>query len=324
MRRAFDVLRILADGRAYSGRELADRLGVTRAAVWNQIQRLRKEGVEIAGAAGHGYQLVGGYEFLDGELLLNELRARERANIARIDVHDVTTSTNQLLLEASAKGDIHQHLVFADYQSAGRGRRGDRWLSAPGSGLCFSLGWRFDTPPATFSALSLVVGVALIAALEKHGIDDVRLKWPNDLVRGPAKLAGILIEMRSEAGGPCVTVIGIGLNIFMSEFARSLIDRPVEDLSQVSGQRLSRQAVAQNVVAALARELENFSQSGFGAYRDRWLALDALANKEVAINLGPRIVRGVARGVDEHGAILIEREGRRERFMAGHIVEFGT
>ena len=123
MRRTFDVLRILADGREYSGRELADRLGVTRAAVWNQIQRLRKEGVEIAGAAGHGYQLVGGYEFLDGELLLNELRAREGANIARIDVHDVTTSTNQLLLEASAEGDIHQHLVFADYQSAGRGRR---------------------------------------------------------------------------------------------------------------------------------------------------------------------------------------------------------
>ena len=322
MRRAFELLRLLADGEEHAGAAIAEQLGVTRAAVWNQVERLRDEGVDIAASSANGYQLVGGFEFLDSQLISGGLRAERDFAGLTVETLDVTTSTNQLLLDASNKEDIHQRIVFADYQTAGRGRRGDRWMSPPGSGLCFSVGWRFDTPPATFSALSLVVGVAMVEALRGLAIDGLALKWPNDVVRNGKKLAGILIEMRSEAGGPSVVVIGIGLNIRMSAAAKSMIDRPADDLDSAAGQRLSRNVVAGRLVNELLRTLLDFADSGFDPYRERWLGLDALADRTVTIEIGTRSVTGVARGVDEHGAFLIEHDGTCEKFLAGHLRDF--
>jgi len=270
MRRAFDLLKLLADGTEHAGEDLAAELGVTRAAVWNHVSRLRAEG---------GYN--------------------------RIETIEVTDSTNERLLQEQAAGDVHGRVLFAEYQNAGRGRRGDRWMSPPGSGLCFSLAWRFDAPPTTFSALSLVVGVALVESLQPLGVRDALLKWPNDIVRGAGKMAGILIEMRSELSGPSTTVIGVGLNVSLSTHARELIDRPSDDFLSAGGSPLSRNVLAASLLAGLATALDTFAREGFAPFRDRWHALDALAARKVTLELGPRTVVGVARGVDEHGALII-------------------
>jgi len=213
-------------------------------------------------------------------------------------------------------------VLFAEHQTAGRGRRGDRWMSPPGSGLCFSLAWRFDTPPPSFSALSLVIGVAIVTALQSLGIDDARLKWPNDIVRGQKKLAGILIEMRSEASGPCLAVIGIGLNINLSAHARTLIDRPSDDFRSATGHDISRNLLAASLLRGLASALAEFAQAGFAPFRPVWLRYDALADRQVCLELGERSVNGTARGVDADGALIIEHDGERERFVSGHLSSY--
>ncbi|MEX2479950.1 MAG: biotin--[acetyl-CoA-carboxylase] ligase [Gammaproteobacteria bacterium] len=319
MRRAFDLLALLADGTEHSGAELAAALGISRAAVWNHVKRLREEGLDIHATPGQGYRLCGGFDALDAAAIGAQLQTCACTAWLQIDVLTVTDSTNERLLRAQSEGDIHGHVLLAEYQSAGRGRRGDRWISPPGSGLCFSAAWRFDVPPPTFSALSLVVGLALVHVLQAEGITEARLKWPNDIVRGGAKLAGILIEMRAEAGGPCCVVIGIGLNIALSPAARARIDRPSDDVSAATGAAPSRNSLAARLLAGLAAALERFAQHGFTPFRQQWLTQDALAGRQVTLDLGHRQVSGRARGVDEYGALLIEHSGRCERFLSGHL-----
>ncbi|MCB1747680.1 MAG: biotin--[acetyl-CoA-carboxylase] ligase [Gammaproteobacteria bacterium] len=319
MRRAFELLALLGDGAEHSGAELSQALGVTRAAVWNQVQRLREAGIEIRGVAGQGYALAQGFEALDRAALRERLDGAACVAWPAIEVARVTDSTNERLLRALDSGDIHGHALFAEFQTAGRGRRGDRWISPPGSGLCFSCGWRFDAPPSTFSALSLVVGLAVVRCLREAGADDARLKWPNDVVRNGRKLAGILIEMRSEAGGPCHTVIGIGVNIALSPQARAAIDQPSDDVTAACGHAVSRNALAASLLGRLGAMLAEFATQGFAPFRDDWLAHDALVGRTVLLDLGPRTVSGRARGVDAHGALLIEHGGRCEPFVSGHL-----
>jgi BirA family biotin operon repressor/biotin-[acetyl-CoA-carboxylase] ligase len=318
MRRAFALLDLLSDGAEHGGTELAEALGVTRAAVWHQVAQLREQGMVIAASRGHGYQLPGGFEALSAESIRAQLSGPARDALL-IETVTLTDSTNERLLAALNSGDIHGQVLLAEHQTAGRGRRGDRWLSPPGSGLCLSLGWRFDQPPATFSALSLVVGMAITESLRELGVSAAMLKWPNDILYDGGKLAGILIEMRSEAGGPCRTVIGIGINVQMSAQARALIDQPVEDFTHASGQAVSRNRLAAVLLSALARTLPQFGRDGFAVFRQDWLRYDALVGQAVKLELPNRTVLGTARGVDDHGALIIEHDGGRETFVSGHL-----
>jgi len=318
MRRAFALLDLLSDGAEHAGAELAAALGVTRAAVWHQVSQLREQGMAVLASRGHGYRLPGGFEALSAEAIRAQLRG-PACDVLTIETVTITDSTNERLLAALNAGDIHGQVLLAEHQTAGRGRRGDRWISPPGSGLCLSLGWRFDQPPATFSALSLVVGMAITESLRELGVSSAMLKWPNDILCEGGKLAGILIEMRAEAGGPCRTVIGIGINVQMSEQARALIDQPVEDFTHVTGHGISRNRLAAMLLSALARTLPQFGRDGFAVFREDWKRYDALVDSAVKLELPNRTVVGIARGVDSHGALLIEHDGRRETFVSGHI-----
>ena len=321
MKRAISLLALLADGREHSGASLANLLGVGRAAVWNQVNRLRSEGVAIEATPGQGYVLRGGFEPIDTNFIDNELATLIGPRCFNTRVLDVTDSTNQQLLNLHHEKDIHSEVLFAEYQTAGRGRRGDKWISPPGSGLCFSLGWLFEDPPATFSALSLVVGISLLKTLKKIGLEKTYLKWPNDLITDKGKLAGILIELRSQAGGPATTVIGIGLNMHVPVEARSLVDQPVDDVHRAVGKDIRRNDLATALLADLHRNLSAFASEGFPPFRDVWMSHDSLAGKRAELNTGNKIVRGVGRGVDDYGAILLEENGNVRRYLSGHIRE---
>lgn len=320
MRRAIELLQLLADGLPHPGAELAAAMGISRAAVWNHIERLRHEGVAIAGAAAQGYHLPGGYDGLDAEQIRARLRQHDTSLFPGVDVVPVIDSTNQHLMQKALDTDVHGQALFAEYQSAGRGRRGDRWLSPPGSGLCFSIGWRFDSPPAAFSALGLVVGLALIRCLHQYGITEAGLKWPNDVVVGERKMAGILIEMRAEISGPSTTVIGIGLNVALSEAGKAMIDRPVDDFNSLNPQaEVNRSALAAQLLIELGTILRQFAEHGFQPFRHDWLSHDALRDRPVVLIIGQRRVEGIARGVDDYGALRIEHNGQHESFVSGHI-----
>lgn len=323
MDKSYDLLAALADGRAHSGASLAARLHVSRAAVWNRVKRLQALGVDIYAVRGKGYQLARGFEFLNEHAIRHALAPEISAEIGTITVSQVTDSTNQRLLELVPTAGVHGHAWLAEYQTAGRGRRGDRWLAPPGSAVCLSLGWRFESPPKDLSALSLVVGIASAEALIGLGARELGLKWPNDLVVRGRKLAGILIEMRSELGGPCSVVIGIGVNVALGEDVRAKIDQPSTSLADCCARLPARNLVAAALIAALVARLRVFAEEGFAPQAAAWRALDALAGREVELTLPDRLVRGVARGVDAHGMLQIEHNGRLDTFLSGHLRRTG-
>jgi len=320
MQKAFALLEQLQDGRAHSGEDIAAHLGVTRAAVWNHVKRLQAEGVEIHAVSGKGYRIPGGYEFLNRPAIELAFGEQSRRVIRKLQIDRVTDSTNQRLLDLINEADIHGVAWLAEYQTRGRGRRGGTWLAPPGSGLCLSLGWRFDAPPSTMSALSLVVGIALVRALARLGARDVTLKWPNDIYHAERKLAGILIEMRSEFGGPCTVAIGIGMNIVLSSDAHARINELATDAQAACGFVPSRNKTAAIIIDELVSVLQDFEHSGFEPYRTEWQRHDLLADRRIRLEMPERTVSGIARGVGADGTLLIEHDGRLEPFLAGHIV----
>ena len=237
---AVRLVRLLADGALHSGARLADDLGVTRAAVWKLVADLRERGIAVTSHERRGYQLVQPVELLELQSLRQASAAAGVVLPAATEVFFELGSTNDYLHAAAACPLGEPRLVFAELQTAGRGRRGRHWLAPFGSGLTFSIGWTFAETPVDLSALSLALGVCVVRALRAGGAPSVQLKWPNDIVHEHAKLGGLLLQTRSEAGGPAYVVAGIGLNLRMTASARESIKgplaTPVTDLASACGQ----------------------------------------------------------------------------------------
>lgn len=320
MNRRFEVVRLLADGAAHSGEALARDLDVSRAAVWKQVQQLGEWGISVRAKPRHGYRLDAPIELLDAGAIRGLLGPSAAARLQSLDVLPETTSTNTVLLERPPVPAGRYDACLAEFQSAGRGRRGRRWLAPFGSGVCLSVAWTFADAPAELPALSLAVGVAALRTLGDCGIAGARLKWPNDLVFEGGKLGGILIELRAEAGGPAQVVVGLGLNLRLPAAVRDEVRAEgvtVADLAGLPGGPPSRNRLAAALLTRLVLVLEEFEQQGFAPFLDEWRAADALRAKPARVQNGRTIVEGVARGIDTDGALLLEVEGRLARFVSG-------
>jgi BirA family transcriptional regulator, biotin operon repressor / biotin---[acetyl-CoA-carboxylase] ligase len=322
---AVRLVRLLADGGLHSGARLATELGLTRAAVWKLVAELREHGIAIQSHERRGYQLAQPIELLDLQDLRQAAAATGRALPADTALFFELGSTNEYLQAAAAPPPGAPRLVFAELQTAGRGRRGREWLAPFGSGLTFSISWTFAEMPADLSALSLALGVCVVRALREAGATEVQLKWPNDIVHSHAKLGGLLLQMRSEAGGPACVVAGLGLNLCMPASARAAIDTgcatPVTDLAAACGGRPPmRVATAARVATAMLAGLETFSRSGFAAFAADWAAFDALRDAAVTVLRHDGRFDGIARGTDREGALCVEsRPGVIERVHAGDV-----
>ncbi len=312
------VIRQLADGRFHSGEELGALLGISRAGVWKRLQRLERLGLAIESVRGKGYRIPGGLSLLDE----GAVRAAGGASLQALDIHllEVTQSTNADALTLSAGGLPRPLAILAEYQSAGRGRRGRDWQSPYGSNLYVSLACQFSGGAAVLEGLSLAVGVAVAETLAATGLGErVQLKWPNDLWVGGRKVGGILVELAGEMDGRCVPVIGVGINCAMPQAAAQQIDQPWTDLARELGASVDRNQLAGSLLAALLDMLAVFRAQGFAGLRERWQALDGCQGKAVNLLLGERRIRGVARGVNEQGALLLEVDGNIERFHGGEM-----
>ncbi|MDL2354917.1 MAG: biotin--[acetyl-CoA-carboxylase] ligase [Pseudomonadota bacterium] len=237
---------------------------------------------------------------------------------AAVDVEVVaeTGSTNADLL-ARASQLRRPTLLIAEHQSAGRGRAGRSWLSAPGDTLTFSLAWQFAGAPQRLLGLPLAVGVALAEALAALDVP-VRLKWPNDLLKDGAKLAGILIETGGAADGDTWAVIGVGLNLLMPDQLETRIGRAAASAPWLA--RMDRDALMAALLDALAAALAQFGQAGFAPFRPRWDALHAWHDRPVAIvDHGAVLQHGVARGVDDSGRLLLDTAAGRVAVLAGDV-----
>jgi BirA family transcriptional regulator, biotin operon repressor / biotin---[acetyl-CoA-carboxylase] ligase len=310
------LVRTLADGHWHSGERLARDAGITRAALAKRIARLGEWGLEVETQPGRGARLVQGIELLDADLIRGALppELRERLQVRTLPSTD---STNAQLMAADAAHD--PQALLAEHQTAGRGRQGRRWHSPFGTNLYLSLAWTFPDWSVARTALPPAAGVATAAALRELRLPDLALKWPNDLWSGNAKLGGILIEQRGEAGGTCRVVIGLGLNVAMRSATTAHIAQPWTTLEERLGRAPSRNALAARVLGAWLPMLDRFAAEGFAPFERDFRELDLLRGRGVTVQLPEGECHGIARGVDESGALLVDADGQRRRVLAGDV-----
>lgn len=312
------VLRLLASGVVLTGPELARQLGVSRAAVWKQIDILRRRGLDIVSDA-RGYRLARPLDLLDVDRVRRGVSAALRRRLGRIENRwRLDSTSSEVARRAPGLPDLS--FVFADWQDAGRGRRGRQWLSPPARNLQFSCLKRFAGGYAALSGLSLAVGVAAAGALEDCGAGGVALKWPNDLVHDDAKLGGILVELGGEFMGPCHAVIGIGINLDLPAAVRRSLDRPCTDLADLcAGAPPSRNELAAALVGRLVEALDAFDAAGFSACAAAWAARDALAGRRIRIDDPRGGFEGIAEGVDARGALRVHTAAGMRTVDSGEI-----
>ncbi len=322
---AEQLLAALADGKAHSGEDLARAFGVTRAAVWKHIPKLADWGLAVDAVPGVGYQLRRGIDLFDAGALRSALAPEVAARVAALDIFTEIESTNRYLLAAPPPSPGMLGACIAEYQTAGRGRRGRRWSTPLGAGLCLSVAWQFAAAPAELSALTLAVGVVVRRVLARVAGVEIALKWPNDLVWDERKLGGILLELTAEGQGGCHVVAGIGINVALpAELLPLLSDWPrgAVDLATACAPRGAppRAAIAIGLIEELTELFASYAETGFHAYRDDWRAADYLRGRAVKLDEAAGHITGTALGIEADGALLIETApGARRRIIAGDV-----
>lgn len=315
---SFRVLRRLADGDFHSGAALADALDISRGSVWNAVRAIEAAGLDIYKVRGRGYRLARAISLLERDAVRK--RIGPRAEDLELEIIERTPSTNTLLAARAAAGARNGTTIVAESQTHGRGRFGRAWLAGLGGGITFSLLWRFPQGASALAGLSLAAGVALMRALRRLGVEDARLKWPNDVTWRGGKLAGILIEMQGDALGPSCAAIGIGINVRMSQRLQDAIDQPAVDLESACGRAMDRNEVLGVVLDELAQALAAFSVGGFAPLRGEWEQYHAHQNQMIDVTLPDgRVERGIARGVGEDGTLVVETEHGARRLHTGEV-----
>jgi BirA family biotin operon repressor/biotin-[acetyl-CoA-carboxylase] ligase len=249
---------------------------------------------------------------------VQSLRLGAAAGVA-IEIVAETGSTNADLMAriAAPEGLTSPVLLSAAHQTAGRGRAGRSWLSAPGSTLMFSLAWKLRGPLNRLAGLPLAVGVALAETLSTLEVP-VTLKWPNDLMKDGSKLAGILVETREAPGGGIWAVTGVGLNLLMPEQLESEIGRTVAAAPWLA--RMDRNVLLATLLNSLAVALQEFDNAGFAAFSERWNRCDAYRGEAVLIlENGAVLHQGVAAGVDADGRLLLDTPQGRIAVISGDV-----
>lgn len=309
------ALELLSSGSLVSGADIGAALGVSRSAVWKQLQRLQEWGVPIEKIRGRGYRLVGGMELLSRQRILGLLSEDAKLLLGDLVLLEQVDSTNTVARRQIEQGIVHSYVCMAERQTQGRGRLGRTWVSPFGRNLYLSATWEFSGGVAALEGLSLAVGVAVSRAVQSLGVEVISLKWPNDILLNGRKVGGVLLEMLGDPSGLCQVVVGIGINVAMPRDVT--IDQPWADLDCFPG--VTRNGLAGAVLAELLPLLATYAETRFRGYRRAWEELDAYSGEPVRLLTPGRVVEGVARGVSDTGAICLDIDGTRSFYSGGEI-----
>jgi len=303
-----------------SGADLAERLGVSRAAIWARIEELRRLGYEIEAGPHFGYRLVSAPDVLHADDLLVRL-GRTKVIGRDIRVFEETTSTNDVVERLARDGVKEGAVVFAESQTRGRGRLGRRWLSPGRKGLWFSVLLRPDLRPQEATQLTVASATALRRAIHSETGLPLEIKWPNDILIGGKKVAGILTELSAEPDRVRHIILGIGVDVnqvagdFPPELRKLATSLKIE-----SGRTISRAELATAILRELDRDYARIGAGEFAALADEWQEHCKTIGRDVTIRIGDRPIRGRAESLDDDGALLLRTEhGHLERVIGGDV-----
>lgn len=308
-----DLLLLLADSQFHSGEELGEALGVTRAAIWKKLKKLELLGIRLHSVKGRGYRLPHPLELLD------QVQLDAASLSVPIKVSFETKSTNDDVKKLITSGTQLPVVVATEIQNQGKGRRGRVWQGGVAKNIMMSFGWRFENGISVIEGLSLAVGAGVARVLKRNGVESVGLKWPNDVQVDGKKICGVLLEMVADQD-ICDVIIGVGLNLSMSEQDMTEIDQPWTDVMQQTSQAVSRNQILLDLVSELEQVCKTFDQGdGLAAYLTEWMQQDVLKNQPVKLISGNREELGVARGIDAKGALLFEQDGIVKSLYGGEV-----
>ncbi len=315
------LLLLLGDGKFHSGSELSAVLGVTRSAIWKQLNTLPELGIDIAAVSGKGYRLEKAIDWLDAAEIEQAMRKTSRALLSELEIHQRIDSTNSYLMNRALDGAGAGTVCLAEYQMAGKGRRGREWVSPFGSNIYLSILWRFQQGPAVLAGLSLAAGVAAIRALRSLDIHSLGLKWPNDIYWRDRKLGGILVEVSGEANGPCCVVLGIGLNISLTEKEAQKITQAWTDLQDIlNGAAPSRNRLAAALLNELLPVIAGYEKQGLQHFLEEWRSYDCMLGRAVTLHMGQNSIEGFVHGINSDGMLLLKlKDGGIQVFTSGEV-----
>ena len=261
---------------------------------------------------------------LDASVIRRHVGAGPTSRLDKVEVLPRIDSTNSYLLQQSAPESGRFRVVIAGHQTAGRGRHDRSWQSPPGTGLCLSLAYTFTELPDRLPNLTLSLGVGVVNALSGLGIGGVSLKWPNDIVAMNGKLGGMLTEVQSGADGDVTVVAGIGLNIDLPEELDLRADhywtQRAVGIRSIHANPPSREVLAGAIIEHLLTTLVQFDELGFASFVDEWRQHDWLHGSVITVEMPDRQITGVAAGIDEDGALLVDTRAGQTRVMSGSII----
>lgn len=310
------LLSYLADGLCHSGSSLGEQLGISRTAVWKQIKQLTLLGVPIHRLPQQGYQLAAGFKLLSSESINNHLK--QRGFNTAVDLHVFTTidSTNNYLKNCQKSSQTI--ICTAEKQTHGRGRFGRQWVSPFGENIYLSSRWHLNCCLSKLSGLSLIVSLAIHDCLLKNSVEDIWVKWPNDLMWNHKKLCGVLIEVIAETNGNVQVIIGVGLNVNSIPQDNPLIDKPWCSLFQITGHYFDRNVLIADLLFSLNHYLQKFMESDFSAFQNQWQKIDYLAGHLISVSHLNGEKKGYAKGVSGGGHLcLIDDQGVTHELASG-------
>ncbi|RIJ11320.1 bifunctional biotin--[acetyl-CoA-carboxylase] ligase/biotin operon repressor BirA [Pseudomonas sp. 91RF] len=306
------LLNLLKDGRFHSGQALGGALGISRSAVWKQLQHLEAElGLSIHKVRGRGYQLASPL------MLLDSLKIEESLADWSVSVFNSIDSTNAESLRAVERGQMAPFLILAERQISGRGRRGRKWVSPFAENLYYSLVLRIDGGMRQLEGLSLVVGLAVMQTLRALGVAGAGLKWPNDVLVGRKKIAGILLELVGDPADVCHVVLGIGINVNMQ--TADEVDQQWTSIRLESGKPCDRNSLVVELSRQLQLYLRRHQSGGFSALQAEWEASHLWQGRPVSLTAGVTQIDGVVLGVDNQGALRLKVDGVERVFSGGEL-----
>lgn len=311
------LIKALAGGEFVSGQYLGEQLGISRTAISKHVKALSTMGLDIYSVTGKGYKLAQPLHLLDKEKIIGLLSGASKSTI--VEVHSLIDSTNNYLMRRLPNQLQQGQVCLAEYQSAGRGRRGRQWISPFGSQIYFSMYWYLEQGLSAAIGLSLLTALAVSDAIKLTTGVQVQLKWPNDIYLEGEKLAGILIDLEGQALEPSHSVIGIGLNLNMPEKSAKKIDQRWTDLQSHSKQVIDRNKLSAQLILSLQQRLQQNQTQGLAAMLDEWHAHDVYLNKRVKLLTGKKIMQGIYRGINNQGALLLEVNGQVSPVYGGEV-----